>query len=131
MSEEITMEAIMKEIRKLHRIVKKIEKNTRPPEDDERKRKRPASGFLRPTAISPELAAFLGVPEDEKVCRGDVSSAITAHVRANGLQDPNDGRKIHADAKMETILRGKPDDVQLSYLNLQKYIAWNFLKDKK
>jgi len=109
------------------KILKRKFKKANAAEGGTAARKNP-SGFLKPTRIGKEMCAFLGVEENSLVSRSDVSKKINAHVKANALQDPNDGRKINPDAKLRTILRDKPDDLQLTWLNLQRYIRHNFVK---
>jgi chromatin remodeling complex protein RSC6 len=56
-----------------------------------RKRKagnRSPSGFVKPTLISNELAAFLGKEVGTQMARTEVTREINAYIRANKLQDP-------------------------------------------
>ena len=93
-----------------------------------RKRKagnRSPSGFVKPTLISNELAAFLGKDKGTEMARTDVTREINTYIRANKLQDPQNGRKINADSQLSTLLKLKPDD-ELTYFNLQKYLKIHF-----
>lgn len=95
-----------------------------------RKRKagnRSPSGFVKPTLISNELAAFLGKDKGTEMARTDVTREINTYIRANKLQDPQNGRKINADSQLSTLLKLKPDD-ELTYFNLQKYMSPHFQK---
>ena len=95
-----------------------------------RKRKtgaRAPSGFVKPTLISNELAAFLGKPQGSELARTEVTREINAYIRANKLQDPENGRKINPDAKLTKLLQvGKGDE--LTYFNLQRYMSPHFQK---
>ena len=88
---------------------------------------RAPSGFVKPAAISKELAKFLSVPEDTKMARTDVTKLITAYVKDHNLQDATNGRKIVPDAKLKALLNVKSSD-EVTYFNLQKYMKPHFVK---
>ena len=91
---------------------------------------RQPSGFVKPTQISNELAAFLGKASGTEMARTEVTKEINAYIRANKLQDPKNGRIIKADAKLQTLLNLKKGD-ELTYFNLQKYMSPHFAKATK
>ena len=88
---------------------------------------RAPSGFVKPTLISDELAAFLGKDKGSLLARTAVSKEINAYIRSNKLQDAQNGRKIHADAKLAKLLKLSKTD-ELTYFNLQKFMKHHFLK---
>jgi hypothetical protein len=88
---------------------------------------RAPSGFVKPTLISNELAAFLGKPEGSVLARTEVTREVNAYIRAQKLQDKDNGRKINPDAKLLKLLKLKKGD-ELTYFNLQKYMAGHFAK---
>ena len=88
---------------------------------------RQPSGFVKPTLISDELAAFLGKEKGSLLARTAVSKEINAYIRANSLQDPANGRKINADAKLAKLLKLSKTD-ELTYFNLQKFMKHHFMK---
>ena len=93
-----------------------------------RKRKsgnRAPSGFVKPTLISNELAAFLGKPEGTEMARTDVTREINAYIREHKLQDKDNGRKIIPDTKLKGLLKLKKGD-ELTYFNLQRYMKPHF-----
>ena len=95
-----------------------------------RKRKsgnRQPSGFVKPTRISDELAQFLGKTVGTEMARTDVSKEINAYIRENKLQDSQNGRKIHAEGKLSSLLKLNPSD-ELTYFNLQRYMKHHFIK---
>ena len=95
-----------------------------------RKRKsgnRAPSGFVKPTLISDDLAAFLGKAKGSELARTDVTREINAYIRANNLQDPTNGRKINPDAKLTKLLSLKKSD-ELTYFNLQRFMSPHFQK---
>ena len=91
---------------------------------------RAPSGFVKPTLISPELASFLEKPAGSEMARTEVTRDINKYIRANNLQDKDNGRKINPDAKLAALLKiGKTDE--LTYFNLQKYMSPHFAKTVK
>jgi upstream activation factor subunit UAF30 len=92
-----------------------------------RKTNRKPSGFVKPTLISTELASFLGKPKGTEMARTEVTREINQYIRANSLQDPNNGRIIRADAKLRKLLKLNKTD-ELTYFNLQKFMSPHFAK---
>lgn len=86
---------------------------------------RAPSGFVKPTAISDELAQFLGKEPGTLMARTEVTSQITEYVRQNNLQDKTNGRKLNPDAKLAKLLKMEKTD-ELTYFNLQKYLKPHF-----
>ena len=91
---------------------------------------RAPSGFVKPTKISVELAAFLGKDKGTEMARTEVTREINSYIRAHKLQDPKNGRRILADAKLRKLLKLKKDD-ELTYFNLQRYMSPHFAKASK
>ncbi len=95
-----------------------------------RKGTRAPSGFVKPSPISNELAKFLNKPEGSEMARTDVTREINKYIRANNLQDKENGRKINPDTKLRDLLK-ITDDVNLTYFNLQRYMGPHFPKQIK
>jgi len=91
---------------------------------------RAPSGFVKPTKISLELAGFLGKPKGTEMARTEVTREINTYIRAHKLQDPKNGRRILADAKLRKLLKLTKDD-ELTYFNLQRYMSPHFAKANK
>ena len=91
---------------------------------------RAPSGFVKPTKISDELASFLGKDKGTEMARTDVTREINTYIRANKLQDKDNGRKINPDKKLAALLKLKTSD-ELTYFNLQKYMSPHFAKAVK
>jgi chromatin remodeling complex protein RSC6 len=91
---------------------------------------RKPSGFIKPTLISDELAKFLGKSLGSEMARTDVSKEINQYIRSNNLQDKENGRKIHPDAKLTSLLNIQPGDEPLTYFNLQRFMKHHFVKSK-
>jgi len=88
---------------------------------------REPSGFVKPTEISVELATFLKKPQGTLMARTEVTKEINAYIRANNLQDKDNGRHIIPDAPLTKLLKiGKTDE--LTYFNLQKFMSHHFPK---
>jgi len=95
-----------------------------------RKRKsgnRAPSGFVKPTLISNELAAFLGKPTGTEMARTDVTREINAYIREHNLQNKDNGRIILPDTKLKSLLKIKKGE-ELTYFNLQRYMSPHFAK---
>jgi chromatin remodeling complex protein RSC6 len=91
---------------------------------------RSPSGFVKPTRISDELASFLGKEIGTEMARTAVTRDINAYIRANSLQDTDNGRKINPDTKLATLLKLTSAD-ELTYFNLQRYMSPHFHKNVK
>lgn len=91
---------------------------------------RAPSGFVKPTRISDELAKFLEKPSGSEMARTEVTRDINKYIRANNLQDKENGRKINPDAKLAVLLKLKKTD-ELTYFNLQRYMSPHFAKASK
>ena len=114
--------------KKMQRELKQASKITA--KKAKRKGSRAPSGFVKPTKISDELATFLSKPAGSEMARTDVTREINAYIRANNLQDKENGRKINPDNKLSKLLKlGKSDE--LTYFNLQRYMSHHFAKANK
>lgn len=113
--------------RKTMRQIKVVQKI-----NNKKKRKgvRAPSGFVKPSPISDELANFLGKPQGCEMARTDVTREINKYIRANNLQDKDNGRKINPDQQLCKLLK-IGDDVVLTYFNLQRYMGPHFPKQTK
>jgi chromatin remodeling complex protein RSC6 len=126
------LSALKTEFRSLE---KKWSRDVKTAQKQSSKRKRKAgnrapSGFVKPTKISDELATFLGKEKGTEMARTDVTREINAYIRANKLQDQDNGRKIIPDTKLATLLKLKKSD-ELTYFNLQKFMSPHFAKAVK
>ena len=88
---------------------------------------RSPSGFVKPTLISSELATFLGKEVGTQMARTEVTREINTYIRANSLQDKENGRKINADEKLSSLLKLVAGE-ELTYFNLQRYMSPHFIK---
>lgn len=91
---------------------------------------RQPSGFTKPTRISDELAKFINKPVGTEMARTEVTREINKYIREHSLQDPENGRKINPDSKLQTLLKLTKSD-ELTYFNLQRYMSPHFTKAEK
>jgi chromatin remodeling complex protein RSC6 len=120
------VKALQKQVAKDMKAAQKSSGKRKSKTDENKKPKAP-SGFVKPTLITDELAKFLGKPSGTEMARTEVTREINSYIRANKLQDSNNGRKILADDALSTLLRLSPKD-ELTYFNLQKYMSCHFAK---
>jgi chromatin remodeling complex protein RSC6 len=116
---KVLEKTVSRELKNAQKTSKRNKKNTG---------SRQPSGFVKPTRISDELAQFLGKSVGTEMARTEVSKEINAYIRENKLQDTTNGRKIHADSKLTSLLKLNPSD-ELTYFNLQRYMKHHFIKD--
>ena len=112
--------------KKVARMTKLMEKSTKKKRTGQNK----VSGFEKPTAISDELAKFVGEPTGALLARTAISKKIHEYVKSNNLQNPNNRRIITPDAKLKKLLKTTGTE-ELSYFNLQKYLKVHFKKETK
>jgi chromatin remodeling complex protein RSC6 len=89
--------------------------------------RRANNAFLKQKAISPELAAFMGVKASEKRSQTEVTKFISDYVKTHSCFDPNFKRRILPNAALAKLLR-VDDKTEVTYLNLQKFLKVHFVK---
>lgn len=126
---EVTTE--VRNLKKVHnRELREANKGKRKKkEQDPNKPPRKPSGITAPARMTAELCDFLGVSHDTMLPRPQVTKRINQYVKTNGLANKTKGKgtEINPDAALGGLLN-VPDDVQLTYFNLQKYLKNHFLK---
>lgn len=122
---EIT--AIRNDIKSLAKIVRKIRSTQEDPTGEKSANRAKNNGFNREQQISDELRAFLGLPDGQLVSRSQVTRAVNKYVKDNGLKHPDNGRVLILDQKLKDLLK-PPKDVEITYLNLQKYLSPHYTK---
>lgn len=120
----VNMKALEKSVCKELKVMDKANANAL-----KRKKTRSPSGFVKPTPISDELAEFISVDKGSLLARTEVTKKLTEYIKTNSLQDSSNGRWINPDEKLAKLLRfEKGDGRQLTYFNLQSYLAVHFQK---
>lgn len=120
-------------ISKIRNIKLQTEREKKAAVKEVKKRKmsnRAPSGFLKPTAISNELADFVGKPYGSEMARREVTLFLNQYIRENNLQNPSNGRIILADEKLRKLLKLEPT-TELTYFNLQSHMTSLFPKKKE
>lgn len=62
--------------------------------------RKPSEKFMKPLTPSKQLAAVVGATP---LPRTEVVKKLWSYIKQNGLQDRQDKRMIHADAKLEPV----------------------------
>lgn len=121
--------SLRSELRGIERQVERELRVARKASEKKRRKNinRQPSGFVKPTLISNELAAFLGKTNGSEMARTEVTREINAYIRDNKLQDKANGRRILPDAKLKKLLKLKDSD-ELTYFNLQRFMSPHFSK---
>jgi chromatin remodeling complex protein RSC6 len=89
--------------------------------------RRANNAFLKQKAITPELAAFMGIKATEKRSQTEVTKFISDYVKTHSCFDPNFKRRILPNAALAKLLR-VDDKTEVTYLNLQKFLKVHFVK---
>ena len=121
------MESDLKSILKL---LRKIRAHQEDPTGEKAKERSSNNGFNRAQEVTPKLREFLSLPEGESISRSDVTKRITAYIAENGLKHPDNGRMIILDNKLIDLLQ-PPEGVQVTFLNIQKYLSPHYIKVEK
>jgi upstream activation factor subunit UAF30 len=78
---------------------------------------KPAQGLQKAVRPSPELAAIVG---QEPLPRTEITKKLWDYIKAHGLQDAQDKRRINADPMLQPIFGGKPS---ISMFELAKLVS--------
>ena len=119
--------ALRSEVKSLSKICRKIKSKQDDPTGEKAASRAKNNGFNREQAVSEKLRKFLDMKEGELVSRSTVTRAINKYVTTNELKHPDNGRVLVLDEKLKDLLQ-PPDDVQITFLNLQKYLSPHYTK---
>jgi len=91
------------------------------------------SGFLKPVAISKEMAKFTGWDASQLRSRVDVTKFLCNYIKENDLQNPKDRRQILADSKLSKLLKydTKKETEPLTYFRIQSCLKDHFVKPQE
>jgi chromatin remodeling complex protein RSC6 len=67
-------------------------------------KRKPSAAFMKPLTPSAELAAVIG---SRPMPRTEVTSALWAYIKKNGLQDSANKRMINADQNLKAVFGGR------------------------
>ncbi|XP_060207844.1 protein TRI1-like [Lycium barbarum] len=86
------------------------------------KRRGRPNGIVKPQAVSPALANFLGTNE---ASRTHAVKKVWEYIRSHNLQNPANKREIHCDDKLKTIFDGKD---KVGFLEIARLLTQHFQK---
>ena len=121
-----------KELKLIMKNIRRIWNKLDDPEGIKAAERSKNNALNRPYKITSELADFLEVPHDSEFSRSSVTKMVTAYIREHNLKDPENARAIlvNNDAKLSALLK-VPDDVRLTYQNIQTYLTPHYIKPEK
>ena len=125
---EIT--ALRNDVKNLTKLVRKIKNTQEDPNGEKAKKRAENNGFNRKQEITPKLKEFLGLPAGELISRSEVTKFVNKYITDKGIKHPENGRQIILDDKLRDLL-APPADVQVTYLNLQKYLSPHYIKKEE
>jgi len=131
---DVTLESVnalllglAKEVKTLSKLVRKVRSTQEDPTGEKAKARAANNGFNRELEISPELQTFLKLEAGTKISRSNVTRQINTYINENNLKHPDNGRHIILDDKLKDLLT--PDEgVQVSFLNIQRYLSKHYVK---
>ena len=121
------LEAIAKEQRALRKDIRKIRQHFEDPDGEKAAARAQNNGFNKPLGVTDKLRAFLNLAADEKISRSQVTRKVNEYVEAKGLKA---GQNISLDDSLKDLLQ-VPEGVQVTFLNIQKYINPHYIKEVK
>jgi len=119
--------ALRNDIKNLAKLVRKVKSTQDDPDGEKAKARAANNGFNRKQDVTPKLREFLGLPAGELISRSEVTKFITKYITDNGLKHPDNGRQIILDDKLRALLE-PPADIQITYLNIQKFLSPHYVK---
>jgi upstream activation factor subunit UAF30 len=120
----ITLQTVIDEIKLLRKDIRKVKNLIEDPLGEKAKARSTTNGFNKPLDISEELRKFLKLAAGEQISRSQVTKKVNEYVTEKGLKQ---GQNINMDASLKAIL-DPPADVQVTFLNIQKYINKHYIK---
>tara|TARA_B100000405_G_scaffold234288_1_gene168217 strand:- start:7091 stop:7486 length:396 start_codon:yes stop_codon:yes gene_type:complete len=121
------LSALRIDVKNLAKLVRKIRSTQEDPDGEKAKKRAENNGFNRKQEITPALREFLGLADGELVSRSEVTKSVNKYITDKGLKHPENGRQIVLDAKLKELL-APPEGVQVTYLNLQKFLSPHYVK---
>ena len=118
------MDDLMNELKLVRKDIRKLKSLIEDPQGEKAKARSTTNGFNKPLDVSEELRKFLGMAPGEQISRSQVTKKLNEYVTEKGLKN---GQNISMDAPLRSIL-DPPADVQVTFLNIQKYINKHYVK---
>ena len=124
-TEEI--QQLQKDVKSLTKLVRKIYNHIQDPTGEKAAERAKNSALLRPKRVSEELRAFLALGADEMISRPEVTKRISAYIKKEGLQHPENKKVIVPDDKLKKLLKPTGD---LTYPSMQSLLSPHYLPDE-
>ena len=124
-----TLAEVQKENKSMAKLIRKLRASQDDPDGEKAKARAKNNGFNIPRKITPEFSSFLKLAADELITRSQVNKKISEYVNANNLKHPDNGRIILIDDALRALLN-PPEGIQITYLNIQKYLSCHYIKDE-
>lgn len=121
---------IKSSIKSLAKLIRKLRTSQDDPDGEKAKTRASNNGFNRLLKVSEKLRSFLELGDGEMISRSEVTRRINAYVTNNNLKHPDNGRIIILDDKLSGLLE-PPSGIQITYLNIQKYLSPHYVKPHK
>ena len=115
------------EVKALTKLVRKVRSVQDDPTGEKAAKRTINNGFNRPLDITPTLQKFLGMADGEQISRSDVTRRINKYITENNLKHPDNKRVIILDDQLTELL-DPPAGMQVTFLNIQKYISPHYVK---
>jgi upstream activation factor subunit UAF30 len=118
---------LLKEIKALRKDMRKIRQHMEDPQGEKAKARAANNGFNKPLKLSDKLRAFLNLGPEDLMSRSQVTRKVNEYVEAKSLKN---GQKIAMDATLQDLLQ-VPEGIQVTFLNIQKFINPHYIKEPK
>ena len=115
------------EVKSLTKLVRKVRSVQDDPTGEKAAKRTINNGFNRPLDITPTMQKFLGMADGEQISRSDVTRRINKYITENNLKHPDNKRVIILDDQLTELL-DPPAGMQVTFLNIQKYISPHYVK---
>jgi upstream activation factor subunit UAF30 len=123
-STPVTLESLLAELKSLRKDVRKIKAYIEDPTGEKSKNRVANNGFNKPLEVTDKLRTFLKLAPGELISRSQVTKKLNEYVTEKGLKA---GQLISLDATLKDLLN-PPEGVQITFLNIQKYINPHYVK---
>jgi|SaaInlV_125m_DNA_1040241.scaffolds.fasta_scaffold00696_22 chromatin remodeling complex protein RSC6 len=121
------IQQLQKDIKSLTKLVRKVYNHLQDPTGEKAAERAKNSALLRPKRVSEELRAFLDLGADEMISRPEVTKRISAYIKKEELQHPDNKKVIVPDDKLKKLLKPTGD---LTYPSMQSLLSPHYLPDE-
>ena len=122
-----TLDSIAKDLKSLRKMLRKVLDDIDDPTGEKKAERTKNNGFNKPQVLSEALRKFLNLGPEDMLSRSAVTKAVNAYATEKGLKQ---GKNITLDEPLQTLLQ-VPEGIQVTILNLQKYLNQHYVKQDK